>query len=137
MCYPYLIPCKIIEKLENFRFFEAISQSGSDLKILDALCPVRIRLTINSPDQILGFGIWHSAVLSGVLFQSIQSCGITHDNYRNLSQRHGPKLQCTFAFRMPQIPSSLAQLNMILRSRKTMYAGVAKTKFIFGRRTAC
>ena len=43
------------------------AQSGSDLENLDALCPVRIRITINGPDQTLGFGIWHSAVLSGVL----------------------------------------------------------------------
>jgi len=62
MCYPYLIPRKIIEKLENFRFFEAIS-------------PVRIRLEnsgclVPSPDQDYhkqsgsDFGIWDMAFSS-------------------------------------------------------------------------
>ena len=62
MCYPYLIPRKIIEKLENFRFFEAIS-------------PVRIRLEnsgclMPSPDQDYhkqsgsDFGIWDMAFSS-------------------------------------------------------------------------
>ena len=62
MCYTYLIPRKIIEKLENFRFFEAI-------------CPVRIRLEnsgclMPSPDQAYhkqsgsDFGIWDMAFSS-------------------------------------------------------------------------
>ena len=85
---------------KNRDFLRPYAQSGSDLENLDALCPVRIRITINGPDQTLGFGISHSAVLSGVLVHprlppiTLSSSMLPHINffeqYRLLSRSGVP-----------------------------------------------